>query len=417
MAIDKALIQAKRDSTLRAKLEADDGVKRAHKKIDEETSGYGFYGRRRLLTGALRMTRAMSPDVASAIDQCREILGFHEPFEVYIKPDPMYGAFIMRQTVGPLALGLTSRLVEGFTAPELRFVIGHELGHALFDHLKLPMPLTATIEDLAGPLVSRATAIELYLWCRSAEISADRAGLVCARDLNAAASSFLKLSSGLSSTNVTSELTTYMSQVDALASSPVARQKPRDDDDTLECFNTHPYAPLRMRALVAYARSDAYDKALGRTGISSALKIEDAEAIVERDLELMEPSYLEEKTPQAELMRRVLFLAGMVVAHANNEVHEKETKALTALLGVDAMWSPPPVDKIRSELDEKLVQAKNETSKLARTQLLQHLTIVAAADGVVDPVELEAMYAIAGKLDVAPLVVDETLRASAAPMD
>lgn len=417
MPVEKSLIQAKRDASLRSKLEADDGVKRAHKKIDEETSGYGFYGRRRLLTGALRMTRAMSPDVAGAIDQCREVLGFNEPFEVYIKPDPMYGAFIMRQTVGPIALGLTSRLVEGFTAPELRFVIGHELGHALFDHLKLPMPLTATIEDLAGPLVSRSTAIELYLWCRSAEISADRAGLVCARDLNAAASAFLKLSSGLSNASVTGDLTTYMSQIDALASSPVARQKPRDDDDTLECFNTHPYAPLRMRALVAYSKSDAYEKALGRSGMATALKIEDAEAIVERDLELMEPSYLEEKTPQAELMRRVLFLAGMTVAHANKEVHEKETKALTALLGMDAMWQLPPLEKISCELDEKLKQAKNETSKLARTQLVQHLTIVAAADGVVEPVELECMYGIAGKLDVPPLVVDETLRAAASPMD
>ena len=417
MALEKSLIQARRDSTLRTKLEADKGVQLAHKKIDEETSGYGFYGRRRLLTGALRMTRSMSPDVAAAIDQCREILGYTEPFEVYIKPDPMYGAFVMRQTVGPLALGLTSRLVEGFTPAELRFVIGHEMGHALFDHLKLPMPLTATIEDLAGPLVSRAVAIELFLWCRSAEISADRAGLVCARDVNAAASAFLKLSSGLSNAPVAGDLTHYMSQIDALASSPVARQKPRDDDDTLECFNTHPYAPLRMRALVAYAKSDAYEKAQGKSGLGTTLKIDDAEAIVERDLELMEPSYLEEKTAQAELMRRVLFLAGMTVAHANNELHEKETKALTALLGVDAMYAPPPVEQIKKELDEKLAQAKNETSKLSRTQLVQHLTIVAAADGIVEPIELETMYSIAGKLDVPPLVVDETLRASASPMD
>lgn len=417
MSLDSTLIQMRRDRVLREKLEKDDGVKRAHKKIDEETSGYGFYGRRRLLTGSLRLTRAMSPDVAAAIDQCREILGFHEPFEVYVKPDAMYGAFIMRQPIGPLALGLTSKLIEGFTAPELRFVIGHEMGHALFDHLKLPMPLTATIEDMAGTLVSRAIAIELFLWCRSAEISADRAGLLCARDINAAASAFLKLSSGLSTTHVTADLTTYMSQVDALASSPVARQKPRDDDDTLECFSTHPYSPLRMRALVAYAKSDAYEKALGRSGMGTTLTIDDAENIVERDLELMEPSYLEEKTPQAELMRRVLFLAGMSVAHANHVVHEKETKALTALLGVDAMYAPPPLAKINEELEQKLAQAKAETNQLARTQLVQHLTIIAAADGVVDEVELACMYAIAAKLAVPPMVVDETLRASATPMD
>src|ERR1043166_6791771 len=155
MTVDKQLIQARRDSTLRAKLDADDGVKRARKKLDEEMSGYGFYGRRRLLTGALRMTRGMAPEVASAVDQCREILGFAQPIELYIKPDPMYGAFIMKQDVGPLAMCLTSRLVEGFTPAEHRFVIGHEMGHALFDHMSLPMPLTATVEDMAGVMVDR----------------------------------------------------------------------------------------------------------------------------------------------------------------------------------------------------------------------------------------------------------------------
>ncbi|OGQ10952.1 MAG: hypothetical protein A2138_25000 [Deltaproteobacteria bacterium RBG_16_71_12] len=411
------LIQAQRDRQLRAKLVDDDGVKRAQKKIEEETSGYGFWGRRRLLTGALRLTRSMSADVAAALDVCREVLSFHEPLEVYVKPDAELGAFLLRGPWGPLALGLTSSLVEGFSQAELRFVLGHELAHAKLDHLGLPMPLTATIEDLAGPLVSRATAIELYLWCRSAEISADRAGLVCARDVTAAASAFLKLSSGLVRAGVTEDLSSYTAQVDALASTPVARQKPRDDDDTLECFNTHPYAPLRMRALVAYAKTDAYDRAQGRSGLGTMLKLDAAEAIVERDLELMEPSYLEEKTPAAEQLRRVLFLAGMVVAHADGKVHEKETRALTALLGTDALWQPPPLDAIRGELDGKLAEAKQACSRLARTQLVQHLTIVAAADGVVEPAELEAMYAVAGKLEVPLSVVDETLYASARPMD
>ncbi|HEY4220106.1 MAG TPA: M48 family metalloprotease, partial [Myxococcota bacterium] len=288
------------------------------------------------------------------------------------------------------------------------------------------MPLTATIEDMAGPLVSRAMSIELYLWCRSAEISADRSGLACARDLTAAASSFLKLSSGLSHVNVGPDLSGYMAQVDSLASSPAARQKPRDDDDSLDCFSTHPYSPLRVRALSAYARSDAFEKAQGRSGLGTdhalgaggaTIKIEDAEAIVERDLEMMEASYLEEKTPAAELMRRVLFLAGMTVAHANNVLDDKEIKALTALLGVDAMYAPPPAEKIKEELAPKLAQAKAETSKLARTQLVQHLTIVAAADGLVEQVELDAMYAIAGALEVPHSIVDDTLRASAQPMD
>ena len=73
---------------------------------------------------------------------------------------------------------LSSRLLEAFSPEELRFVIGHELGHMVFDHFGIPMPHTAKVEDLAGPLVSRANALRLYVWCRSAEISGIGASLV-----------------------------------------------------------------------------------------------------------------------------------------------------------------------------------------------------------------------------------------------
>lgn len=415
--IDLQLVQARRDRALREKLSADDGVKLALKRVEEQTSGFGAYGRRRLLTGALRLSRAMAPDVADALSICREVLGYDGPVEVYVKPDPMYGAFCMKPPTGPIVLGLTSRLVEGMTPGELRFVVGHELAHCVFGHFDLPMPATAAVEDLAGPIVSRAVAIELYLWCRSAEITADRAGLACTRDLEAAASAFFKLSSGLSTSRVHEDLSAYTAQVDALAAAPAARQKPRDDDDTLECFSTHPYAPLRLRALAAYARSDAYQRAIGRGGFGSSMTIDDAEAIVERDLELMEPSYLEEKSDQAERLRRVLYLAGVAVASANGDVHDSEMKALQALLGADALWGEVKPAACAVELEEKLPTARAETSLLQRTQLVQHLTIVAAADGNVDAAELEAMYRIADRLGVPPAVVDHTLAASARPMD
>lgn len=415
--IDLARVQARRDRVLREKLAADAGVQLALKKVEEQTSGFGAFSRRRLLTGALRLTRAMAPDVADALSVCREALGWDEPLEVYVKPDPMYGAFCMKPPTGPMILGLTSRLVEGMTAGELRFVVGHELAHCAFRHFDLPMPAVAAVEDLAGPIVSRPIAIELYLWCRSAEITADRAGLVCTRDLDAAASAFFKLSSGLSTSRVHSDVSAYLAQVDALGAAPSARQKPRDDDDTLECFATHPYAPLRLRALAAYARSDAYEQALGRGGLGTRLKIDEAEEIVERDLELMEPSYLEEKSDQAERMRRVLYLSGVVVAAANGTVHETEMKALQTLLGTEALYGEVKPAACRVELDEKLPAARAEASFVQRTQLVQHLTIVAAADGNVDAAELDAMYAIADRLGVPPVVVDHTLAASARPMD
>ncbi len=419
MPIDTNAIICRRDRELRDRLRAAPDVQLAQRKVEERTSGYGFYGRRRLLTGALRVTRKMVPELVDMLASCRERLGVSAPLELYIKPDTNVGAFVMKNPSGPWALALTSALVERFTHDEIRFVIGHELGHILFDHTALPMPAVAMIEDMAGTIVSRSNAIELYLWCRSAEISADRAGLVCAGRLEAAASAFFKLSSGLSKVDTSLDIADYIAQVDSLASSPAARQKPRDDDDTLECFNTHPYGPLRLRALVAWSRSAAWATIQGGSGYG-AMSDDDAEAIVERDLAMMEASYLEEKGDDADLLRRVLFLGALKVAAADGVVDEHERRAIVALLGDDvrhdALWGTPEAEAAKTELQTLTDKAKGLPLS-RRLPVIQHLTIVAGADGIVTDNELDAMGEIASAMGVDALVIEETLRAAAHPLD
>ena len=203
-------------------------------------------------------------------------------------------------------------------------------------------------------------------------------------------------------------------QVESLASAPEARSKPRNDDDTLDCFCTHPYSPVRVRAVVAFAKSATYRSLTGQgnDGLSDA----DVEAIVERDLDVMEPGYLEEKTDESTLMRRTLYCAGVSVAAANGSIEDSEIKALKTLLGADDMWGPINPEAARVELEQKLVEAAS-VSFARRVQLVQHLTIIAAADGHVDGHEWQEMTRIAMRLGVDPQVIDPTLRGSAHPMD
>ena len=412
---DPTLLQARRDKELRGALAAERDVQFALKKIDELSSGWGFMARRSLLTGALRLTRSMAPEVADSLAHCRALLGYTHPVEVYIRPEPVFNAGAIKNPGGgPHIIVLSSRLLEVFTPEELRFVIGHELGHMVFDHFGIPMPGTAAVEDMAGQMVTRANALKLYLWCRSAEISADRVGLICGGDPKAAASGFFKLASGLSSPRVTADLEAYAMQVESLASAPEARAKPRNDDDTLDCFCTHPYSPVRVRAVVAFAKSATYRRLTGQgnDGLSDA----DVEAIVERDLDVMEPGYLEEKTDESTIMRRLLYCAGVSVAAANGTIEDSEIKALKTLLGADEMWGPINPEAARVELEQKLNEA-GAVSFLRRVQLVQHLTIIAAADGHVDGHEWQEMTRIAMRLGVDPQVIDQTLRGSAHPMD
>ena len=410
-------VRARRDRSLCERLLADPSVRRAIQRIDELTSGYGYYQRRRLLTGAIRLTRGMYPELADTLTDCKRILGVEQPVEIYVKADPLMGASCARTPNGMLAIALTSRLLETFTQSELRFVLGHELGHARFGHFDIPMPITATVRDAAGRLVSRPLALEMFVWCRAAELTADRAGLLCSRDPEAAAQSFFKLASGLARGPVTADLDAYASQVEALIATPEARARPRDDDDTLDCFSTHPYGAVRVRALVAFARSAAYRQAVGHAAPGEAISDDDLEAVVERDLDLMEPSYLEEKTARSEELRRLLFEAGVCVAAANGAIDESELDALRALLGASALLGTVEPEAVRAGLEGKLQRAREAAPLAERAQLVQHLTIVAAADGVVCDAEFAEMRRIAGALGVDPVVIEQTLSAAASPMD
>jgi tellurite resistance protein len=137
-------------------------------------------------------------------------------------------------------------------------------------------------------------------------------------------------------------------------------------------------------------------------------------------LETMQPTYLEEKGPCAQLMRKILFNGGLLVASANGQIVESELAALRALLGADCVHANGDgIDsgQVRRELHDLLQQAVKEVPLSQRARLVQHLTIVGASDGLVDDKELATMTELAGKLKVDPSVIHQTLAGAARPMD
>jgi Zn-dependent protease with chaperone function len=414
MKIDSRQFQVRREQQLRDELMQDFGVKKALQRIREARGGKGYGYRRGLLSSTLRLTRSMSPEIADTVAECKALLGYEAPVEVYVTPEHQFNASCYREVRGPTVLTLSSRLLEAFSPAELRFVIGHELGHAAFDHYGLPMPLTAVIEDVGGTYVSRPVSLKLYAWCRSAELSADRIGLLCAQDPQAAASGFFKLASGMASPRVVPDLATFARQVESLASAPEAREK-EYDEDTLDCFSTHPYNPVRVRAVWAFSRSAPFLAAIGQPS-AGAWSLEEVEAIVDRDMQLMEPTYLQEKNQNSDTLRRLLYTAGIAVAAASGGVEVSELEAIGLLLGSDHSDAPVDVPRVLGDLDGRIEDAL-DVPLLYRAQLVQHLTIVAAADGQVSDEELHVMEDIARKLEVGPGVVHQTLRGAMHPID
>jgi uncharacterized tellurite resistance protein B-like protein len=122
--------------------------------------------------------------------------------------------------------------------------------------------------------------------------------------------------------------------------------------------------------------------------------LEEVESLVDRDMQLMEPTYLQEKNQNSDTLRRLLYTAGVAVANASGGVEPAELEALGRLLGSDHGDEVVDAAKVIGDLDGRIKDAL-EVPLLYRAQLVQHLTIVAAADGNVSPEELHVMEDIA----------------------
>jgi Zn-dependent protease with chaperone function len=217
-----------------------------------------------LLGTAVRVDERQFPALHFLLrDACR-VLDASEAPEMFVRADPTLNAM----TIGldkPIIV-LNSALVDLLEEDELRFVIGHELGHALSGHavyrtlLERLINMTGVLNSVPlGGLGVRAIIAALYEWSRKSELSADRAGLLATQDPGAAIRAHMQLASG----GLMGELdqATFMAQGSEYLDSGDLR------DSVLKLLlverTTHPFAVVRAAELRRWVDSGEYAAILG----------------------------------------------------------------------------------------------------------------------------------------------------------
>jgi Zn-dependent protease with chaperone function len=217
-----------------------------------------------LLGTAVRVDERQFPALHFLLrDACR-VLDAAETPEMFVRADPTLNAM----TIGldkPIIV-LNSALVDLLEEDELRFVIGHELGHALSGHavyrtlLERLINMTGVLNSVPlGGLGVRAIIAALYEWSRKSELSADRAGLLATQDPGAAIRAHMQLASG----GLMGELdqATFMAQGSEYLDSGDLR------DSVLKLLlverTTHPFAVVRAAELRRWVDSGEYAAILG----------------------------------------------------------------------------------------------------------------------------------------------------------
>ena len=93
---------------------------------------------------------------------------------------------------------ISSDAVDRLSDSELSFVLGHELGHVIQENMGIhtASSLIENIKrssDFWGPIISDIFEFNVKRWCRVAEFTADRAGLICCKNLSDACSVLAKM--------------------------------------------------------------------------------------------------------------------------------------------------------------------------------------------------------------------------------
>jgi hypothetical protein len=250
--------------------------------------------RARLLSQAVRVNVSLLPNVAQSFAHISQHLTLAKPLEAYVFAEPSINAFVT-EGLSHTLVGVSSGAVSMLSSEELKFVIGHELGHASFGHLEVAPDMlleSSSNLDMGHHRLLRA-------WQRAAELSADRAGLVCCGSVEVAASAMFKTVSGLNLPGLRIDPAEFAQQWEHLVNEVM--DEGRRDQWQL----SHPFPPLRMKALMAFAR----------LGPGSA-----ADAEAQRLLAFMDAPTTQKKDEADPMLARFVFWGGAYVALADGQL-------------------------------------------------------------------------------------------------
>ena len=286
---------------------ADEGIRRGLEsgKLLQERSTQ----RSQLLGNAVMVEPSILPHLASAIGSVVRQFPEVGEIECFVYSEAEVNAFVTTGRTRTL-IGVSSAAVNHFSDAELCFVIGHEVGHALFQHKSLSAGYLVALGDLSVTDTMRVRA-----WQRAAEISADRAGLVACGTIESAAHALFKSASGIVSNTVQVSPVRFAEQWHRLLDEVI-------DEVQRDLWQiSHPFPPLRMRALMLFWESVQQP---------DAHPIHDADTAIEKMLAIMDPATAKQAL-QDPMLRAFFFWGGIYAALSDGTIHDAERRRLESV--------------------------------------------------------------------------------------
>lgn len=212
------------------------------------------------LANAVQVSPVQRPKLDALLTDVLTTLDWPRRPELYVTQSPRVNAYAIGFD-DPFIV-MTSGCLELLERDdERRFLLAHELGHIMSDHMtyRTIAMVLVTVGSLALLPVGIALLpfqLALLEWHRKSEFSSDRAALLAIQDRTVAGTTFMRLAGGRDCGDITS--------VDAFMTQAATYESGGDTwDKILKVFNTafreHPFNTVRAAELERWRTSGGYD--------------------------------------------------------------------------------------------------------------------------------------------------------------
>jgi Zn-dependent protease with chaperone function len=214
-----------------------------------------------LLNNSIYVSPRSFPTAYKALVDCSRTLGIAVPRMLAGQAD--FYAIYTTGTDENAFIYMSTQYSANAKPEEVKFVIGHECGHIHNQHVtmrtivlillegafRLPGALGNTIRMILLPLRS-TIGLALQAWSRRAEVTCDRAGLICCKDLKVAEMALVRLLLGFEAAEKI--------QVEDVVEGMKRAQDSNDFTGITQLFRTHPNLASRIECLRLFAQSELY---------------------------------------------------------------------------------------------------------------------------------------------------------------
>ena len=346
-------------------------------------SGSDTYWRSNMEGHSLKVDKELLPDFHRLCHDVKEKLNFEEPVDFYITGDSTVNAFsVAAEEEGePHIVNINSALFDLMTTDELKFVIGHELGHLINKDTALARLIRFVFPPEANVPVSLQYKIRLH--DQLAELVADRYGYIATENLDVCVTAFFKLASGL-------DLAKMNVSIEALIA---------DNNRRLEYFlkdkgvsrASHPVNPIRVQALNLFATSESEEKLQEGMDelISILLKVGTCE--------------LDEHTA------RFIASAGLIVANIDEGINEDEIKRVIESLASMKMFPRKFLDEIaQGNVGEIFADSAQNILRInpgMREGMLKYMISIVLSDKLIAKEEVDMLYQFGEQIGLSDMEV------------